>query len=47
MTASATVLLLVLLAFKKTNQNTQEAKNERFLILTKQNNLQIFGIYCL
>ena len=32
---TATVLVL---NFKKTNQNTQEVKNERFLILTRQNN---------
>ena len=29
-----------LLAFKKTNQNTQEVKTERFLIRTRQNNVQ-------
>ena len=36
-----------LLAFKKTNQNTHEVKNERFLISTRQNNVRIFGIRCL
>ena len=30
-----------LLAFKKTNQNTHEVKNERFLISTRQNNVRI------
>ena len=30
------------IAFKKTNQNTQEVNNERFLISTRQNNVQIF-----
>ena len=28
----------------KINQNTQEVKNERFLIFTIQNNVRIFGI---
>ena len=28
-------------------QNTQEVKNERFLISTRQNNVRIFGIRCL
>ena len=36
-----------MLAFKKTNQNTQEVKHERFLISTRQNNVPIFGIRCL
>ena len=30
-----------------TDQNTQEVKNERFLISTRQNNVRIFGIRCL
>ena len=34
-------------AFKKTNQNTQEVKNERFLISTMQSSVRIFGIRCL
>ena len=29
------------------NQNTQEVKNECFLISTRQNNVRIFGIRCL
>ena len=29
--------------FKKTNQNTQEVKNERFLVSTRQNNVQILA----
>ena len=29
------------------DQNTQEAKNERFFISTTQNNVRIFGIRCL
>ena len=33
-----------LLAFKKTNQNAQEVKNARFLISTRQNNVQMFSI---
>ena len=33
-----------LLAFKKTNQNTQEVKLERFFISTRQNNVIIFVI---
>ena len=37
----------LLLAFQKRNQNTQEVKNERFLISTRQNNVRIFGIRCL
>ena len=32
---------------KKTNQNTQEVKNERLLISTRQNNVRVFGILCL
>ena len=38
---------VLVLAFKKANQNTQDVKNEHFLILTRQNNMQIFGICCL
>ena len=34
-----------MLAFKKTNPNTQEVKYERFLIETRLNNVHIFGIY--
>ena len=30
-----------LLAFEKTNENTQEVKHERLLMSTKQNNAQI------
>ena len=30
-----------------TEQNTQEVKNEHFLISTRQNNVRIFGIRCL
>ena len=33
--------------FCNTNQNIREVKNERFLILTRQNNVQIFSIHCL
>ena len=36
-----------LLAFKETNQNSQEVKNERFLIWTRQDNARIFGKCCL
>ena len=36
-----------LLTFLKTNQNTQEVNNERFLISTRQNHVRIFGIPCL
>ena len=32
---------------KETNQNTQEFKNERYLIRTRQNNVHIFGKFCL
>ena len=37
-------MTVTVLAFKKTNQNTQEVKYERFLMLTRQNNAHIFGI---
>ena len=37
-------LLVKVLAFKETNQNTQEVRNERFLISTIQNNVHIFAI---
>ena len=30
-----------------TNPNTQEVKHERFLMWTRQNNVQIFGKFCL
>ena len=35
------------LAFKKRNKNTQEVKNDRFLIPRRQNNVRIFDIRCL
>ena len=36
-----------LLAFKKTNHNIQDVKNERFLMSARQYNVQMFGIRCL
>ena len=34
------------IAVKETSQNTQQVKYERFLIDTRQNTVQIVGIYC-
>ena len=31
----------------KTKQNTQEVKHERLIIWTRQNNVHIFGKFCL
>ena len=31
---------------ERKNTHTQEVKNERFLMLTRQNNVRIFGIRC-
>ena len=33
--------------FKKRNQNTQQDKNERVLISTRQHKVRIYGIRCL